>query len=270
MSCVLLRRSTISIEIEARQNGQTEIHMERNEHMKRKKLSAVTCVILLLLVFLMSACAKKDEKTKVRVLIVPKFEIGGIAGDFPGEAQLFYECYCAGCEEIDIANTTPSAQFYMNEENGVGLLITGSGKTAAGLSLMSLLSDRAYDFSDTIIVSVGCSGGNTGFSRFGDVVLVTAACDLELGHHTDKKELTDSDTGHTWFPDESDSEYACKRMDSELCEKAYQLIKDCSLRTTDITKQVLADNFPNEEWAQREPRVLKRDRDNGRQLLERR
>lgn len=51
-----------------------------------------------------------------------EFEIGGIAGDFPGEAQLFYECYCAGCEEIDIANITPSAQFYMNEENGVGLL----------------------------------------------------------------------------------------------------------------------------------------------------
>ena len=77
--------------------------MERNEHMKRKKLSAVTCVILLLLVFLMSACEKNDETTKVRVLILPKFEIGGIAGDFPGEAQLFYECYCAGCEEIDIA-----------------------------------------------------------------------------------------------------------------------------------------------------------------------
>lgn len=226
--------------------------------MKRKKFVAFTCVILLLFVFFMSACGKKDAKTKVRVLIVPKFEIGEITGDFPGEAQLFYEYYCAGCEEIAIAHTTPTAHFYLKEESGVGLLITGSGKTAAGLSLMSLLSDDTYDFSDTIIVSVGCSGGNTGFARFGDVVLVTAACDLELGHHTDKAELTDPDNSHTWFPDESDeNDYACKQMDPELCDKAYQLIKDCSLRTTDITDHVLADNFPNEEWAQRKPCVLK-------------
>lgn len=225
--------------------------------MKRKKLIAFSCVILLLFVFLMSACGKKEEKIKVRVLIVPKFEIGEMTGDFPGEAQLFYEYYCAGCEEIAIANTTPTAHFYMNEENGVGLLITGSGKTAAGLSFMSLLSDEAYDFSDAMIISVGCSGGNTGFARYGDVVLVTSACDLELGHHTDKQELTDPDRGHTWFPDEADNDYACRQMNPELCEKAYQLIKDCPLRTTDITEHVLAENFPDEEWAQREPRVLK-------------
>ena len=230
---------------------------KRNKHMMRKKLVAFSCVILLLFVFLMSACGKKDERTKARVLIVPKFEIGEITGDFPGEAQLFYEHYCADCEEIDIVNTTPTARFYMNEENGVGLLITGSGKTAAGLSLMSLISDDAYDFSDTTIVSVGCSGGNTGTARFGDVVLVTAACDLELGHHTGKEELTNPDSGHTWFPDESDNDYSCKKLDSKLCENAYQLIKDCPLRTTDTTERVLSDNFPNEEWAQREPCVLK-------------
>ena len=37
------------------------------------------------------------EKIPIRVLIVPKLEIGEITGDFPGEAQLFYEGYCAGC-----------------------------------------------------------------------------------------------------------------------------------------------------------------------------
>ena len=183
----------------------------------KRKMNTAFIFLLLLFVFLMSAYGKDDETTKVRVLIVPKFEIGEVTGDFPGEAQLFYEYYCAGCGEIDIANTTPTARFYMDEENGVGLLITGSGKTAAGLSLMSLLSNNNYDFSDTIIVSVGCSGGSTGFTRFGDVVLVTAACDLELGHHTDKKELADPDTGHTWFPDESDNDYSFRQMDPENC-----------------------------------------------------
>ena len=38
---------------------------------------------------------KKEEEPKVKVLIVPKFEIGEMSGDETGEAQLFYEHYCA-------------------------------------------------------------------------------------------------------------------------------------------------------------------------------
>lgn len=68
---------------------------------------------------------------------MPKFEIGNITGDEPGEAQLFYERYCARCEEIAVPNSTPTEHFYLNEKSGVGLLVCGSGKTAAGLSLAS-------------------------------------------------------------------------------------------------------------------------------------
>ena len=201
--------------------------------------------------------ADDTESIPVKVLILPKFEIGETKEDFPGEAQLFYEYYCAGCEEIAIPNTTPSAHFYFNEENGVGLLLTGSGKTAAGLSLMSLLSWNAYDFSDTMIVSVGCAGGNTGLCTLGDVVLVTAACDLDLGYHTGREELADPVNGYTWFPSDSYKEYSCKLLDSELYEKAYPLIKGCPLRTTENAQKVLAENFPDEEWANRKPQVLK-------------
>ena len=49
-----------------------------------------------------------------------------MTGDFPGEAQLFYERYCPGCEEIVIPHMPPTAHFYMNKENGVGLLITAA------------------------------------------------------------------------------------------------------------------------------------------------
>ena len=40
--------------------------------------------------------AETDQRMPVRVLILPKFEIGAMAGDFPGEAQCFYEGYLAG------------------------------------------------------------------------------------------------------------------------------------------------------------------------------
>ena len=93
---------------------------------------------------------------------------------------------------------------------------------------------------------------------YGDMVLVTAACDLELGHHTGVGELADPDNELTWFPDEdSFNAYNCKPLNAALYEKAYQLIQDCPLRTTDNTKRVIEENFPNEDWANRAPQVLK-------------
>lgn len=138
------------------------------------------------------------------------------------------------------------------------LLITGAGKTAAGLSSMAVFASDAFDFTDTLIVSVGCGGGSTGTCVFGDVILVTAACDLELGHHTGRLELKDPAKGLTWFPeDHTFIDYKCKILNPELSETAYSLIKDTPLRTTEISKRVLAENFPGEKWAERAPRVLK-------------
>ena len=225
--------------------------------MKRKTIHIVICILVLASFFFSCAFAEEAEKTKVNVLIVPKFEIGEISGDDPGEAQLFYEHYCTGCEEINIPNTTPTSHFYFNGENGVGLLITGSGKTAAGLSLMSLLSWDAYDFSDTMIVSVGCGGASTGSFIFGDVVLVTAACDYELGYRTDRSELENPDSEFTWFPLDSLRDYSIEQLNSELYDKAFPMIRDCPLRTTEATKRVLAKNFPDEEWAARDPFVTR-------------
>ncbi|MBQ4178088.1 MAG: hypothetical protein II640_11560 [Lachnospiraceae bacterium] len=225
--------------------------------MKRISGIVITCILFLASVSLLCACDQKAEKTRVRVLIVPKFEIGEMSGDDSGEAQLFYEHYCADCGEIDIPNSTPTSRFYLNGENGVGLLVTGSGKTAAGLSLMSLLSWDEYDFSDTLILSVGCGGGSTGSSVFGDVVLVTAVCDFELGHHTDRSELDNPDEGNTWFPLDSLRDYSIELFNPELYDKAYTMIRDCPLRTTEATRRVLASNYPDEEWAAREPLVMK-------------
>ena len=100
----------------------------RFRHMKRKKAIIITVITLLLSLFLLSSCGDTDEKTKVKVLIIPKFEVGEMTGDFPGEAQFFYEKYCAGCEEAEIPNMPPTAHFYVNEENGVAILLPDQGK----------------------------------------------------------------------------------------------------------------------------------------------
>ena len=115
--------------------------------MKGKRRKLLISLTLLLFILIISSCASADKKTALRVIIVPKFEIDEMSGDFPGEAQLFYEKYCEGCEEAEIPHMPPSGHFYVNEENGVGILITGSGKTAAGLSLSAVLSSDLYDCS---------------------------------------------------------------------------------------------------------------------------
>ena len=198
---------------------------------------------LLMCIAVSSSCAAAPKKTVLRTIIIPKFEIGEMSGDFPGEAQLFYERYCADCEEAELPNMPPSAHFYINEKNGVGMLITGSGKTAAALSLMALLSLERYDYSDAYIVSVGCAGGSCATTSVGDVVLITAECDYDLGHHVDTHERKTLGTQVMWFPDDSYADYEYRLLNADLCDTVYEMIKDCPLRTTENAKIVMKRNF---------------------------
>lgn len=210
--------------------------------MKRRFFLLVALAILVCA----AACASgadASEKTALRVLIVPKFEIDEMTGDFPGEAQLFYERYCAGIEETVIPHMPPTGHFYVNPENGVGILLTGAGKTAAGLSMMALLSSGTIDYSDLYIVSVGCAGGSVSACTLGDMILVTSVCDYDLGHHVDAHEREDSESRVMWFPDDSFADYNCKRLNAALCDKAYEMIRDCPLRTTEQAKAVMAEHF---------------------------
>ena len=211
--------------------------------MKRLARRLLIFFIFLLCILVISSCSSAEKKTALKVLIVPKFEIDDMNGDFPGEAQLFYKEYCDGCEKIEIPHMPPTGEFYVNEENGVGLLITGSGKTAAGLSLSALLSSDLYDFSEAYIVSVGCGGGSETYCSLGDVIVETAVCDYDLGHHVDAHEKKKSNNRNMWFPDDSFAEYECKFYNADLSEKVYEMVKDCPLRTTEMAKSVIKDNF---------------------------
>lgn len=169
----------------------------------------------------------------------------------------FYEEYCPGCEEVAIPHMPPTAHFYYNEDSGVGLLVTDSGKTAASLSLMAVLSSELYDSSDTTIVSVGCAGGSAEQCTLGDVILVTAVCDYDLGHHVDAHERMRSGTRVMWFPDDSFADYEYKLLNADLCRKTFELIRDCPLQTTEEAKAVMAENFPVMEEEDLLPAVRK-------------
>ena len=211
--------------------------------MTRFRITVALIMTIACVATLLSGCASAPEKTALRAIIIPKFEVGDMAGDFPGEAQLFYERYCPGCEETEIPHMPSSGHFYVNQENGVGILVTGTGKTAAGLSLMAVLSSDCYDCSGAYLVSVGCAGGSAAICSPGDVVLITAICDYDLGHHVDAHERKSSETRIMWFPDDSYADYGHKVLNADLCDTVYERIRDCPLRTTEETKTVIAENF---------------------------
>ena len=133
---------------------------------------------------------------------------------------------------------------------------TGSGKTSCALALSALFSCPDYDFSDTLVVSVGCAGGSAECTTLGDVVIVTAACDNELGHTADVREFEDTDADVTWFHDGSYDSVSSKLFDRSLAEKAYELASSVPLRSTETSKSVLEANFPSGDPVLREPAVI--------------
>lgn len=221
-------------------------------------ISIIPLFLCVVLVLSLSACATLGSRpTNVKMLIVPKFEIDEMSGDYPGEAQLFYEKYCPGEKPVDIVHLPDATQFYLNEKSGVAILITGSGKTAAALAMTVVLNAPDLDFSDAYIVSVGCSGGSYECTTLGDVVLVTAACDNELGHTADIREFSDPNAEVTWFYDNSYDTTAYKHLDASLAERIYEFTKEVPLQTTAQSQNVLKTNFPGEDWRLRAPKVLK-------------
>lgn len=193
-------------------------------------------------------------KQPIKVLLLPKFETGAMSGDFPGEAQHLYEAYCAGGEEYDIRGGFPGHKLYV--KNGVALYVTGMGKVNAALSLNAVLMDSRFDFSDCYVISVGCAGSAVGSTVMGDVFLITAAVDFDLGHHADVRELSEEREA-TWFYDPIFDSSSHRILNPELMNRVWALIKDMKPATTEGTRRFMADTFQNAPWALREPMVLR-------------
>lgn len=217
--------------------------------------------LLFLLVFLAAVsggCAseKKNLQSRlpVKVLILPKFEVGNMEGDFPGEAQYYYEGYLSGGKEYALKGAGDGTKLYY--KNGVAMCVTGMGKVSAALHTAAALSDERFDFSKAYILSTGCAGSAEGYGVMGDVYILSAAVDYDLGHHADPREMSE-ERATTWFHDDSYDEYAVIETDPTLTAKVYDLVKDIRLETTERTAEYMRIAFPGEAWADREPRVLR-------------
>lgn len=196
-------------------------------------------LIAVISAFALTGCAqdeKEQQPASVKVLILPKFEVGGMAGDFPGEAQYYYEEYLDGGEEYTIKGSPEDITLYYKD--GVALCLIGQGKISAAVNTSAILSDERFDFSEATILSTGCAGSAEGCGIFGDVFVVSANVDYELGHHADPRDMED-DSKPTWFHTEDYDNIAVIRLNEALTDSIYERVKDVKLETTDKTTAYL-------------------------------
>ena len=219
---------------------------------RRKRILAFAVILALLFTLCGCSSQPKDQRIPVRVLILPKFELGEMAEDFPGEAQCFYEEYLAGGDVYDLDGCPEPNKLYY--KNGVAMCVLGMGKVNAALNTAAVLSDERFDFSDAYILSVGCGGTAEGYGILGDVFVITAAVDFDLGHRADPREMRDP-AGTTWFHDESYDDLAVVRLNQSLADRVFERVENVPLDTTENTVKYLGREYPGEAWAERQPRV---------------
>ena len=177
-----------------------------------------------------------------------------MSGDFPGEAQYYYERYLDGAAGCDVPGGTPGSTLYVKD--GVALYVLGMGKVNAALGTAAVLSDPRFDFSGAYILSTGCAGSAKETTVMGDVFVISAAVDYDLGHHADIREMEDR-TAETWFRDPDCDSAAVIRLNPELTDRVWELVKDLPMETTEKTRNYMNAAFDGAEWALRDPKVLR-------------
>ena len=193
------------------------------------------------------------DRIAVKVLILPKFEVGEMDDGNPGEAEYYYKRYLTGAEAYEVPSSEGNKLYV---KDGVALCLLGMGKVNAALNTMAILSDERFDFSNAYILSTGCAGSAAEASVMGDVFVVTAAVDYDLGHHADPREMTEDRTV-TWFHDPDFDDAAAVTLNPELTEKVLRLAENVPVETTEKTRNYMRAAFDGAEWAVRDPKVLR-------------
>lgn len=220
---------------------------------KRLKMA---CAAMLVFVVVLTACSlqHKNQRIPVKVLILPKFEVGEMSEDFPGEAQCFYEEYVEGGDAYIVDGCPDTDKLYYKD--GVALFLAGQGKVNAALNTAAVLSDQRFDYSDAYIISVGCGGAAEGYGILGDVFVNTAAVDFDLGHQADSRDVG-SNSSTTWFHDMKFDSSAVVKLDRELMDRVFGLLKNVELKTTEQAVNFLDKEYHGQSWSKREPQVLR-------------
>lgn len=194
-----------------------------------------------LLVLVVSACAipapaaaaepSPPAKIKVKVFIGAMFEIGANTGDRAGEFQHWYERYWMNTQPVKI----PGAEnpLYCNAD-GVAGSVLGMGKVRSSSSMMSILLDPRYDFSETYFIISGVAGTPPSKGTIAAVFWGTWLVDYDLGHRWAPEENTLGEP--TFMPRKGYEQVRLLPLNPTLVSWAMKLTADTPLADSDSAK----------------------------------
>lgn len=219
----------------------------------RKTGSALLLVVLLVGIFTITAPVaaaevSSPEKIKVKVLIGSMFEIGANTGDRAGEFQNWYERYWMNSQPVKI--TGAENPLFCNADGVCGSVL-GMGKVRSSSSMMSILLDPRYDFSETYFIISGVAGTPPSRGTVAAVFWGTWLVDYDLGHRWSPEENTFGEP--TFMPRKGYEQVRLFHLNPALVDWAMKLTADTPLQDSDSAKTYRM-RYP-EEAARRLPFV---------------
>lgn len=170
------------------------------------------------------------------------------------EGKIFYEQHFHDAKTIQVLSSGYKGRMYVKDD--VGMYIIGEAKINATLYTTALLYDERFDLKDTKFILCGCCGCAKDLGVVGDIYLVSDAVDYDLGHTADIRDKSNK-TDITWFPNKKFSRYGHIIFDKNFVDKAYEILKDEPVKTTQKAKNYMAKSFNNEPWSTRDPKLIK-------------
>lgn len=200
---------------------------------------------------------------KVKVVVLPMYEIGEDTGDRPGELQFWVERY-PGLTKLPFP--LGAHDLYLSED-GVLLCLTGGGVTNATSTLMALGLDPRFDLSRAYFLVAGIAGADPQDMSLGSAAWARFVVDGDLLYEIDGREIPEE-----WpygmiplgaeEPNVLDSGWTVEtivyELNEELRDWAYHLTKDHPVADTPGLAEfrTLFRDYPA---ANQPPRVLRGD-----------
>lgn len=171
------------------------------------------------------------EKIKVKVFVGAMFEIGANTGDRAGEFQHWYERYWRDSQPIAIAGA--ESPLYCNAD-GVAGSVLGMGKVRSSSSMLAILLDPRFDFSETYFIISGVAGTPPSQGTIASVFWGTWLVDYDLGHRWAPEENTPGEP--VFMPRKGYEQARLFQLNPALVEWSMKLTADTALLDSDSAK----------------------------------
>lgn len=182
----------------------------------------------------------QPEPIKVKVFVASMFEIGENTGDRAGEFQYWFDDYWRDATPIEVPGATHPV--FCNDDGVCGAVL-GMGKVASSSSMMAIMLNPAFDFSQSYYLLTGVAGTPPSRGTIGSVFWGSWLIDYDLGHRWAEGEVPAGDP--LFMPRKGYEDVRLFQLDPALTTRAFALSRDVPLVDSD-SAQTYRQRYPDD------------------------